>query len=152
MILRRAGVSDGVALVQDDLRDPASALADQGLGKVIDIAQPVMVLATLVLHFIPADQAREVIAGYAARLAPGSIIVVSVPRNEDAESFARVREVWHGELHNHTRAEVVLFFDRLRLVPPGIVLARGWHGEMPLADIPAAREIYVLGGAAWTAG
>ena len=57
--------SDGVTAVAADLRDPAAVLADPGLRAVIDLARPVAVLLGAVLHFLDADAARQVTAGYA---------------------------------------------------------------------------------------
>lgn len=141
---------DGAILVHADLRDPGAVLADPDLGTVIGLDEPVMVLLTLVLQLMSAGEARAVIAGYARQLRTGSVIAVSVPRVDDPASFARVQDLWPGELHNHTRAEIASFLHGLELVPPGLVLARGWRGEMPQADVqPGAQRTYVLGATAY---
>jgi O-methyltransferase involved in polyketide biosynthesis len=141
---------EGIAAVRADLRDPGAVLAAPGLLGVIDPGAPACVILALVLQFVPAEQAREAVAGYAARLAAGSVVVISVPRNDDPESFAEGRAVWDGELHNHSRQEVTGFFgDLLELVPPGLVVARGWRGGMPDADVSPGLPVYVLGGGAW---
>jgi SAM-dependent methyltransferase len=140
----------GIAFLHADLRDPETVLADPALAKVIDLDDPVMILLTLVLQFMTAEQAREAVAGYARLLAPGSVIAISVPSIADPAAFTRVQELWPGELHNHTRAEIASFLDGLDLVPPGLVLARGWRGDMPQADVPPrSRKAYVLAAAAW---
>jgi hypothetical protein len=142
-------VDGGVAFIQADIRDPAAVLGDPGVTKVIDLDQPAMVLLTLVLQFMDAGTAGAVVAGYAEQLAPGSVIAISVPRNDHPASFARVRDLWPGEVHNHTRAGIASFLDGLQLVPPGLVLARGWRGEMPQADVPPrSQKAYVLAAAA----
>jgi O-methyltransferase involved in polyketide biosynthesis len=135
----------GVAFIEADVRDPGAVLGNPGLVKVIDLDEPVMVLLTFVLQFMGAEEARAVVAGYAGQLAPGSVIAISVPRNDDPASFTRIRDLWPGEVHNHTRAEIGSFLDGLELVPPRLVLARGWRGEMPQADVPPrAQKAYVL--------
>ena len=144
-ILRDAG--DGVVFAEADLRDPGAVLADPSVGKLLSAGEPAMVLLTLVLQSMAAAKAREVVAAWAARLAPGSIIALSVPHNEDQESFEAVRALWPGELHNHSRDDALSFFGGLQLVPPGLVLARGWRGDMPDADLPPGPPVYVLGGA-----
>ena len=70
--------SDGVTAVAADLRDPGAVLADPELRAVIDPARPVCVILGAVLHFMDADAARAVTAGYARLMAPGSCLVISV--------------------------------------------------------------------------
>ena len=75
--------SDGVTAVAADLRDPAAVLATRELRAVIDPAEPVGVILGAVLHFLDADAARQVTAGYARLMAPGSCLVISVARYDD---------------------------------------------------------------------
>ena len=139
-----------MTLVHADLRDPDAVLADAALGEVIDLGEPVMALMTFVLHLMPAGQARQAVTGYARRLAPGSIIVISVPRSEDPAAFGRLRGLWPaGEMYNHTREQILSFFAGLDLVAPGVVLARGWRGDMQQASVTSVGQpAYLLGGAA----
>lgn len=87
----------GVAVVQADLRDPAAVMADPGLLKVIDLARPVCVILSMVLHYLPAARARQVAAGYAAATAPGSYLAVSTIRADDAALWPRLRDAWPGQ-------------------------------------------------------
>ena len=64
--------SDGVTAVAADLRDPGAVLADPELRTVIDPARPVCVILGAVLHFMDADAARAVTAGYARLIALGA--------------------------------------------------------------------------------
>jgi len=148
LILDKDG-GEGVAFVQADLRDPAAVLADPGLRKVVALDEPGCVILAMVFQYMPAEQAREVVSGYATRLVPGSAVVISVPRNDDPASFAEVRAAWpDGELYNHSREEIASFFGAgLEMIPPSLVLARGWRGGMQAANIAPARPTYVLGGA-----
>ncbi len=88
---RPAGVPAGIAAVRADLTDPAAVLGEPGLRQVIDLAEPVCLSLGLVLHFMPADRAREVAAGYTAAIAPGSCAVISVGRNNDKTTPASRR-------------------------------------------------------------
>jgi hypothetical protein len=145
MILDR-GFHPGIAVICADLRDPAAVLATIRLQDAIDLGRPACVLLALVLHFMPAGMAREVVAGYAAQLAPGSLVVISTTRNDDPGSFREVRALWPGgEVYNHTREDVAGFFGDLELVPPGLVVARAWRGGMRDTISPAA-PLYVFGG------
>jgi S-adenosyl methyltransferase len=138
---------EGVAVVWADLRAPAAVLGEQGLKDVIEPGEPVCVILTLVLHFMPPCQARELVAGYVRELRPGSLVVIGVPRNDDSRSFREVRAAWpDGDLYNHTRQEIAGFFGDLEMIPPGLVVARGWRGGKPAANVPPDGRLYVLGG------
>ena len=75
--------SDGVAAVAADLCDAAAVLAGPQLRAVIDPAEPVGVILAAVLHFLEADAARQVTAGYARLISPGSCLVISVACYDD---------------------------------------------------------------------
>lgn len=67
-------------------------------------------LLGLVLHYTNAAVAREIAAGYAQRLAPGSCIVITAPRFDDPQLFNQVRSAYTpAVLHNHTREDVASF-------------------------------------------
>jgi hypothetical protein len=67
----------GLAAVNADLTDPKAVLAHPGLRAVVDPARPVCVLMDLVMQFPGPSEARQVTAGYARLLAPGSCIAVT---------------------------------------------------------------------------
>lgn len=141
-------LASGVTAIHADLADPGAVLGHKDVRALIDFAQPVCVLLAMVLHFWPADQARQIAAGYAERIAPGSAVAISVARNDDTAMFARLRASVSKvvELHNHGQADIESFFGGLDLGPPGVTVVRAWpltvaeHGVRP--DGPA----YVLGG------
>ena len=70
----------GFAMVRADIRDPDAVLGDAGLREVIDLAEPCCLVFGLVLHTMPLDEARRVVAGYAGRAAGGSAVVITVAR------------------------------------------------------------------------
>lgn len=140
--------SDGVAAVAGDLTHPGEVMSDPGLLAVIDPGSPVCALLALTLHFLRRDAAREVVAGYARLLAPGSVIAVSVIRNDDPGSWERARAAYTaGTLHNHTAGDVASFLGGLDLIPPGVTLARAWRGGMADATLTPDGTAYVLAGA-----
>ncbi len=55
-----------------------------------DPARPVRVILGPVLHFLDADAARAVTAGYARLMAPGSCLVISVASFDDEGLGMRV--------------------------------------------------------------
>lgn len=140
---------DGIAAVQADLAAPAVVLANPELRAVIDPGQPVCVLLGLVLHFIDADAAREVVAGYGRLAPPGSVIAVSTLCCADEELFGRTRKAYTpAELYNHSREQTAGFLGGLEVIPPGVVVGRAWRGGMPDPGLRPGGPVYVLAGAA----
>jgi len=67
----------GVAVADADLTHPAAVLAPPDVRAVINPAEPACLVFGLVLSLLPVLQAREVVAGYADLVAPGSYVVIS---------------------------------------------------------------------------
>ena len=138
----------GVAAVAADLRDPAAVLADPDLRAVIDPAEPVCVILGAVLHFLDAGTAREVTAGYARLIAPGSCLVISCAVYDDEALAKRLAaEYTAGQFVNHTREDVTSFFAGLDLVGPGVTEAQTWRAWLP-QPVLRHREGHVLAGVA----
>ena len=124
--------SDGVTAIGADLRDPASVLAHPDLRAVIDPAQRMCVILGAVLHFLNADAARAVTAGYARLMAPGSCLVISVACYDDEVLGKRLAaEYTAAAWHNHSPTDVASFFAGLELVGPGVTEAQAWRAWMP---------------------
>jgi hypothetical protein len=138
--------SDGVTAVEADLRDPAAVLGHPDLRAVIDLAQPVCVIAGAVLHFLDADAACVVTGGYARLLAPGSYLIISVACNDD-ETLAKqlAAEYTAATWHNHTHEDVAGFFGGVELLGPGITEAKHWRAWLPVPTL-ASRQGHVLVG------
>ena len=123
-------------------------LADPELRAVIDPARPVCVILGAVLHFLDADAARAVTAGYAQLIAPGSCVVISVASLDD-EGLAKqlAQEYIAAAWHNHTPSDVESFFAGLELVGPGVTEAQTWRAWMP-QPVMRHRKGHVLAGVA----
>ncbi len=135
---------DGVTAVDADLRDPAAVLGHENLRAVIDPARPVCVILGAVLHFLDPDAACAVTAGYVSLLAPGSCLVLSCARFEDAELAKQLAaEYTAATWYNHSQADITEFFDGLELAGPGVTEARTWPKRPPAAD---DRNGHVLAG------
>jgi hypothetical protein len=80
-----------VSVVRADFHDPEAVLAGPGVQEVVNLAEPVCVILGLILHYVPVARAREVAAGYAQRIAPGSIVIITTPRFDDERVFERIR-------------------------------------------------------------
>ena len=138
----------GVAAAAADLRDPAGVLADPDLRAVIDPAGPVCVILGAVLHFLNAGAAREVTAGYARLIAPGSCLIISCATYDDEALAKRLAaEYTAGQFVNHTRDDVISFFAGLELVGPGVTEAQTWRAWLP-QPVTKHRDGHVLGGVA----
>jgi len=117
----------GVTVIDGDVREAGAILA--AVAPAIDLARPVCLLMGALLHFFPADDARELVAAYAAALAPGSYVVLSVGRadgDEASRGFGAYSSAGAATAYNHSVAEFAGFFGKLALVPPGVVDAREW--------------------------
>jgi SAM-dependent methyltransferase len=139
---------DTVTAVRADLRDPEAVFADPELREVIDPARPVCVLLCAVLHFLDAGAARQVSAGYARLLAPGSCLVISCAAYDDEALGKRLAaEYTAGQFVSHSRQDVRSFFAGLDLVGPGVTEASLWRPWLTEAMF-AQREGHVLAGVA----
>jgi SAM-dependent methyltransferase len=135
---------DQTVVIQEDARQPERILHHPDLRGLLDMARPVAILLTSVLHFIP-DSADP--AGIVAKLhdavAPGSYLALSHITLADCPSGeAGVAKVdTHGGLFASPRrpAEVERFFAGFDLVAPGLVGVRQWRPE-PGYDIGADPE------------
>jgi hypothetical protein len=135
---------DGVAAVDADLRDPAVVLGHEILRAVINPARPVCVILGAVVHFLDLEAACAVTTGYVSLLAPGSCLVLSCARFEDEDLAKQLAEEYTAATwYNHSRADIMEFFDGLELAGPGVTEARTWPKRPPKAD---DRNGHVLAG------
>ena len=116
----------GVTVVDGDLRQPGPILDAVAAG--VDLSAPVCLLIGFVLHFFPADEARDLVARYAAVLAPGSYLILSAGRGDSDAADNGFGAYSSGGItvHNHSVAGFTGFFGGLDLVPPGVVDSRVW--------------------------
>ena len=122
----------GVIVVEGDVRETPAILAAVSAG--IDLRRPCCLLMGALLHFFPAEAARELVAGYVAALAPGSYLVLSVGRADGERESQGFGAYSSGgvQVYNHSVADFTSFFGPLNLVGPGIVDARLWHPDQEL--------------------
>jgi O-methyltransferase involved in polyketide biosynthesis len=135
----------GATVVGGDVREADTVLGAVGAG--IDLAAPACLLMGFLLHFFAPGAARDLVARYAAALAPGSYIVLSVGR-ADSEATAKGFGVYSAgatQVYNHSVPEFASFFGSLDLVPPGVIDARerrpDW--EQPVHLPPRAGQVIV---------
>ncbi|MGH3243961.1 MAG: SAM-dependent methyltransferase, partial [Spirillospora sp.] len=122
----RALLMDGgnVAALRADLRDPGSILDSPEVRRLIDPAEPVALVFSSVLHFLPG--AADLVAELTGRAAPGSALVVShvtadfapVAITEAARLYLEASDV---PLVPRGAVEVARLLGPFRPVSPGVV-------------------------------
>jgi hypothetical protein len=129
-----------VAMAHADLTQPATVLDHPELRRVLDLSQPLALICTATLHFVP-DEAHPhaVIAEYRDRMAAGSYLVISHATSsitagysadeaaEAAEEAAAVYRQASAQLHLRTLTGIRRFFDGFELVEPGMVWMAEWR-------------------------
>ena len=135
----------GVTVVGGDLRETDKTM--QAVAAGIDLAKPVCLMMGFLLHFFAADAARDLVARYAAALAPRSYIVLSAGRADGEEAKKGFAAYSSGgiQVYNHSVAEFASFFGSRDLEPPGVVDARAWRPdlEQPVALEPRDGQVIV---------
>ena len=119
-----------VTVIEGDVREVAVIL--DAIGPGIDLTRPACLSMGALLHFFPPDDARDLVARYAAALAPGSYVVLSVGRadgDEESRGFGTYSSAGAAQAYNHSIAEFTGFFGPLTLVPPGVIDAREWRPD-----------------------
>jgi len=119
----------GVTVVDGDVREPDKIL--DAVAEGIDLTAPACLLMGFLLHFFPPEAARDLVASYAAALAPGSYVVLTAGRADDEEAKAGFGAYSSGgtKAYNHSVADFASFFGPLELVPPGVVDSREWRPD-----------------------
>jgi hypothetical protein len=143
------------AVITADLRNPDALLAHPALVGLINLAQPVGVLLTSVIHFVPDEMDPwGLVARYMAAVAPGSYLVLShatydnmPPRAVQAglDTYAKSTD----PVYLRPKAAVERFFEGLELVAPytgadpAVTYVGVWGAEDPVAaDSDGSRGYY----------
>ncbi|MER8182467.1 SAM-dependent methyltransferase [Kitasatospora sp. NPDC094015] len=124
-----------VNVVQGDLRDPKSVLADPAVRAVIDFDRPVALLLYAVLHFIDeADDPYGIVRTLLDALPSGSHLALShgtadFLTTEEADRGPAVYRGATAQLTMRSKDQVARFFDGLELAEPGLVTAPLWRPD-----------------------
>src|SRR5215469_5774269 len=138
----------GVTAVDGDVREPDAIMA--AIAGDIDLDAPACLLMGYLLHFFAVDAARDLVASYVARLAPGSYVVLSAGRADGAAAKQGFGAYSSGgtRVYNHSVQEFASFFGALKLVPPGVVDGREWYPDSGHPVHAAPRDGQVIVGVA----
>ncbi|MFI5780900.1 SAM-dependent methyltransferase [Nocardia sp. NPDC051570] len=147
-LLRHQGVTDTVAVIEADLRDPDFILDHPDTGRLIDFGAPLGLLIVSVWPFIPdSDHPADLMARLRGRLPAGSFVAMShASMSEVGDDLTRLAaEI--SEMYTDTsdpltmrdRDDIAALFDGLTLVEPGLVYAADWRPDEPVDPSDPAR-------------
>ncbi|MFL6112372.1 MAG: SAM-dependent methyltransferase [Catenulispora sp.] len=136
----------GTAFLEGDFRSPEDLLRDAGLRAVIDLNEPVAILVTGLLHFLPDHEAP---AGHLKTLMdacpPGSHLVLTHGAADLAVDLARVTAAAFRQsaIPCRPRAgrEVLELLGDLEPIEPGLVPMALWRPEGPVSAAVRERQI-----------
>jgi len=137
-----------LTIVPEDAREPEKVLAHVAEG--IDLAQPSCLIMAALLHFFPAAVGRDLVTQYAAALAPGSYVVLTIGLADGraADRFFALYSKGTAPLYKHSPEDFASFFGDLTLVPPGTADARTWRPNSATVPVPPKREGEMIVGVA----
>jgi hypothetical protein len=129
--------NDRAAAVQADLRDPAVVLADPQVERLLllELGEPIAVILSAVLHFIPDDaEASALIAAYRDAMPPGSYLAVShgAREQESEPQTARAAETYSrtvAAFRLRTPEELRGLLTGFEIVDPGVVYCSQWRPD-----------------------
>ncbi|HUA28898.1 MAG TPA: SAM-dependent methyltransferase [Streptosporangiaceae bacterium] len=129
----RALLGGSCAYVDADLRDVGAVLAETG--RTLDLAQPVAVILSSVLHLIPdADDPYGIVGRLMNAAVPGSALVIVHPASDirpeaSAGMAASLNQLMAQKRTYRGHAGVSRFFSGLELADPGVVRVPDWRPD-----------------------
>ncbi len=138
----------GLTIVDRDVCDVAKVLEEAATS--LDPTVPCCLIMAALLHFFPLEVGRELVAAYAAALAPGSYLILTMflADSPAADRFSALYSKGAAPLYKHSAEDFASFFGNLPLVPPGITDARSWHPDRPATPVLPEREGAMIVGVA----
>jgi hypothetical protein len=121
------------AYVDADARDTAKIV--ESAAGLLDLTQPVAVMALMVLHYIPdSDHPEQIVSELMEAVPPGSFLVISDTTTDIGDGASRIASkinprMGRTRLTPRPRAQIAAYFDSLDLVEPGLVGMPEWRGE-----------------------
>jgi hypothetical protein len=118
----------------------------------LDLSAPACLIMAALLHFFPVEAGRDLVARYAAALAPGSYVILTMGLADGpaADRFFELYSKGPAPLYKHSAEDFASFFGDLPLVPPGVTDARSWRPGWPQVPVPTKREAEMIVGVART--
>ncbi|MBL7254693.1 SAM-dependent methyltransferase [Paractinoplanes lichenicola] len=119
--------------VEADLRDTAPIL-DRAAG-ILDLTRPVAIMLLGIVNFVIDDaEARTVVRRLVDAVPSGSYLVISHPTTEvNGPAVEKSMRDWNesgaAPITARTREGILVFFDGLELLPPGLVTCSAWRPD-----------------------
>jgi SAM-dependent methyltransferase len=145
-------LADGrnVVMAHANLTQPGAVLDHPEVRRVLDLSQPLAVICTATLYFVPDDaQPHAAIAEYRDRLAAGSYLVISHARrglpgdgSDESDDATGIYRQASAQLHLRTLPEIERFFDGFELVEPGVVWMSQWRPEPGVRPAGRLQSLY----------
>lgn len=124
-------------VVLADIRDVRAIVHHPVARRLLDLDEPVAVLAFLVLHFISKTENPYLLMGrYRDATVPGSYLAMSHLTRDGRPEVQQLLDDYDEsviELTDRNRDEVHRLFTGYDLVDPGVVVTRDWRPEIELA-------------------
>jgi SAM-dependent methyltransferase len=126
--------NEGVTVIDSDARAVPAIL--DAVAASIELSRPACLIMGSLLHFFSVEDARALVKGYVAALAPGSYLVASVGvgRTDEADKAFGAYNSAGIAVNNFSVEDFSGFFRSLTLVEPGIVDPRRWQPDEKLAE------------------
>lgn len=121
------------AYVHGDVKDPEAIMAAEELRATLDLGQPVALTLNALLHFLPdARRPQEIVRRLLEPLPSGSYLVITHGTTDftSPDVNERLRACYSSAITEgqmRSRDEVLVFFDGLEMVEPGVVVTRNWR-------------------------
>jgi O-methyltransferase involved in polyketide biosynthesis len=128
-----AGTDEGATdYVDADARDVGKVLNEAA--RTLDLGRPVALIMSGILgHLTDDDEARAMVRGYLAALAPGSYLIAL--DGSHSEEHSEAEKIWNENANPpyvlRSRTDFARFLDGLDLVEPGVVSAPTWRPDGP---------------------
>lgn len=144
-VLLTDGGSD-TAFVEGDLREPEALLRDPELSALIDFTEPVALVLTGVLHFLPDhEQPAKHLRTLLNACPPGSHLILTHGATDLAVELARATAGAFRQVsipcQARDRDEVLELLGDLEPVEPGLVPMAAWRPERALTKAVRERQI-----------
>jgi hypothetical protein len=120
--------------LEADATDPAAVLASEPVKRLLDLGEPVGLLAITLGHYLPPEpDIRTVFAAYRDALAPGSHLALTHLTNDFAvlrdPRVAETMKSTQDHIYPRSRSEVLALFDGFELVEPGLTTSANWRPD-----------------------
>ncbi|MER7546262.1 SAM-dependent methyltransferase [Spirillospora sp. NPDC127506] len=144
-----------VGYLDADVRRPAAIVGSRLIREVLDFGEPIALVLSAILHFIPDEEGpAEIVRTFVDALPAGSYVLATHVTPEH-EPRLRPASAGYREDGVRTQPRTAAEFERLvftrqglRLVEPGVVLVSEWRRDPGDPPAPSPAEVSAYGGLA----